>query len=251
MHRVLLAGGPALVRDAYAHVIVASPAFVLQGQTATLTEALTALTPTTCDLLLIEARELARVPWAAAQVSLRLAAARTRTAVLGTISPAGLPLLTEAGVTGVFGPCLEPDAFFTALDAVCRGAMVIAPAPSRTPPAPAAHGSLSPLTQREREVLALVATQPDNTAIALALGVSPLTVKSHINRVMRKLAVSSRAQLVTLAYESRLIVPGARTTSGAAPSDHGAHPADVRPDHPCPVPDNCGQGEVLTCGAYG
>ncbi|MFJ1748988.1 response regulator transcription factor [Streptomyces sp. NPDC088116] len=220
MHRVLLAGGPALVRDAYAHVIAASPAFVIQAQTATLAEALTVLTSTTCDLLLIDARELARATSAAAQVSLRHAAARTRTVVLGTIPPAELPLLTEAGVTGVLGPYLEPDEFFTALDVVCRGAIVISPAPSHAPGAPAAHGALAPLTQREREVLALIAALPDNTAIALALDLSPVTVKSHINRIMHKLGVSSRSQLVALAYENRLIVPGPRITSGAAPGEH-------------------------------
>ncbi|WP_329060160.1 response regulator transcription factor [Streptomyces sp. NBC_01429] len=216
MHRVLLAGGPILVRDAYARVIAASPAYVLQAQIATFAEALATLTSTTCDLLLIEAHELTRTPSAAAQVSLRHAAVCTRIAVLGTISPAELPLLTEAGVTGVLGPCLEPDEFLTALDVICRGAMVISPAPSHAPSVPTAPGALAPLTQREREVLALIATLPDNTAIAHVLDLSPLTVKSHVNRIMHKLGVSSRSQLVALAYENRLVVPGTRTASGAS-----------------------------------
>ncbi|WP_371621528.1 response regulator transcription factor [Streptomyces sp. NBC_01116] len=213
MHRVLLTGGPTLVRDAYARVIAASPAFAHPAQTATLTDALTGLT--TCDLLLVDTQELNRGPSAAAQMRLLHATACTRVAILGHVTPAELPFLTSAGVTGVLGPYLAPDDFLTALDAICGGAMVISPAPAHTAQPPISriqpnsdHGTLTPLTQREREVLTLIATQPDNTAIAKALDVSPLTIKSHVNRIMHKLAASSRSQLVALAYESRLITPG-------------------------------------------
>ncbi|MFJ5178164.1 LuxR C-terminal-related transcriptional regulator [Streptomyces griseoviridis] len=218
MHRVLLAGGPALVRDACARVIGASPAFALPAQTATLADALTAPVPR--DLLLVDAGELVRGPSAAVRTRLRRAAACTRVAVLGQVAAAELPLLAGAGVTGVLGPYLEPDAFLAALDVVLAGAMVISPAPTPAPQAAASRGALTPLTRREREVLALIATQPDNTAIARALDVRPLTVKSHINRIMHKLEVSSRAQLVVVAYESRLIVPGAPGLAGATGDAH-------------------------------
>ncbi|THA71166.1 response regulator transcription factor [Streptomyces sp. A0958] len=225
MHRVLLAGGPALVRDAYARVIAASPAFAHPAQTATLTDALAGLTA--CDLLLVDAQELFQGPPSAAQIRLRHATACTRVVVLGNIPPAELPFLTGAGVTGVLGPNLEPDDFLTALDVILGGAMVISPAPAHTAPPPALRGTLTPLTQRELEVLTLIATQPDNTAIAKALVVSPLTVKSHINRIMHKLAASSRSQLVVLAYESRLIIPG-------TPVDPRATDAESRAQSPRP-----------------
>ncbi|MDO0916638.1 LuxR C-terminal-related transcriptional regulator [Streptomyces sp. DT2A-34] len=74
----------------------------------------------------------------------------------------------------------------------------------RHPPSPV----LDQLSARERQILILVATQPDNNALARLLGLSPLTVKSHVNRILRKFGVSTRAQLVAIAYESGLVTPG-------------------------------------------
>jgi DNA-binding CsgD family transcriptional regulator len=67
---------------------------------------------------------------------------------------------------------------------------------------------LDGLTDREREVLALVAYGLSNDEIALRLHLSPLTVKTHINRAMAKLGVRDRAQLVVIAYQSGLVRPG-------------------------------------------
>ncbi len=66
----------------------------------------------------------------------------------------------------------------------------------------------SGLTDREREILALVATGADNAAIAEALFISPATVKTHLARIMSKAGAHDRAQLVVLAYESGLVTPG-------------------------------------------
>jgi DNA-binding NarL/FixJ family response regulator len=68
---------------------------------------------------------------------------------------------------------------------------------------------LTGLTGREREVLAQVAAGLSNDEIAATLYLSPLTVKTHVSRMMTKLGVRDRAQLVVLAYESGLVVPGA------------------------------------------
>ncbi|MGW2857639.1 response regulator transcription factor, partial [Streptomyces sp. NPDC001215] len=90
----------------------------------------------------------------------------------------------------------------------------------RTPPAhlisefaarskqPAAVASLSALTEREREVMALVGIGLSNDEIARRLVVSPLTAKTHVSRTMVKLGARDRAQLVVLAYESGLVRPG-------------------------------------------
>ncbi|MFF2010607.1 hypothetical protein ACFVWY_16245 [Streptomyces sp. NPDC058195] len=130
MHRVIVAGGATLVRDGYAHIIDGSPTFL-------------ATTPS--DLLLIEAHELAGVPPVATQQSLRQAAARTRVVLLGN-PPTDLALLVGAGVTGVLGLHLELDHFFTALDLVSRGGMVISPAPTHATSAPSVlrHSHRSP-----------------------------------------------------------------------------------------------------------
>jgi DNA-binding NarL/FixJ family response regulator len=72
---------------------------------------------------------------------------------------------------------------------------------------PAAKGPDS-LSEREREVLSLVARGLNNTEIAKALGLSPLTAKTHVSRIMGKLGARDRAQLVIVAYESGLVTPG-------------------------------------------
>ncbi|MER6396442.1 response regulator transcription factor [Kitasatospora sp. NPDC001603] len=78
-------------------------------------------------------------------------------------------------------------------------------APEQTP---AGLSDVSALTEREREVLALVGLGLSNADIARRLVVSPLTAKTHVSRAMVKLGVRDRAQLVVLAYESGLVRPG-------------------------------------------
>jgi DNA-binding NarL/FixJ family response regulator len=64
------------------------------------------------------------------------------------------------------------------------------------------------LTTREREVLSLVARGLSNAEIAEKLVISPATAKTHVSRAMRKVNAHDRAQLVVLAYETGLVVPG-------------------------------------------
>ena len=64
------------------------------------------------------------------------------------------------------------------------------------------------LTDREREVLALVATGLSNDEIAVELVISPATARTHVSRTMMKLGARDRAQLVVLAYQSGLVAPG-------------------------------------------
>jgi DNA-binding CsgD family transcriptional regulator len=93
----------------------------------------------------------------------------------------------------------------------CTSTPPFAPAPAascsrtQTPPA-----RLAELTEREREILQLVAAGLSNAEIARSLVISPLTAKTHVARILAKLDCHDRAQLVTLAYETGFVTPGAR-----------------------------------------
>ena len=86
------------------------------------------------------------------------------------------------------------------VDALMRGAVPPAPEPARR----------EALTEREREILVLVARGMTNDEIGAELFISPATVKTHLARVMAKLGAHDRAQLVVRAYEGGLVRPGAR-----------------------------------------
>ena len=81
---------------------------------------------------------------------------------------------------------------------------------SRARPGAAPHPGLGSLTEREREVVGLVAAGLSNDEIAGQLVVSPLTAKTHVSRAMIKLDARDRAQLVVIAYEHGLAEPGGR-----------------------------------------
>ena len=81
--------------------------------------------------------------------------------------------------------------------------------PGQAPSVHARH--LSRLTEREREVLVLVAEGLSNEELARRLFLSPLTTKTHVSRIMTKLEARDRAQLVVIAYESGLVTPGSAT----------------------------------------
>jgi DNA-binding NarL/FixJ family response regulator len=78
--------------------------------------------------------------------------------------------------------------------------------PDKVPPSP----ELTLLTEREREVVQLVASGLSNDEIGQKLVVSPLTAKTHVSRAMAKVAARDRAQLVVFAYESGLVEPRRR-----------------------------------------
>jgi DNA-binding NarL/FixJ family response regulator len=128
----------------------------------------------------------------------------------------------RAGADGFLLKATAPDRLVSGIETVRAGEALLSPSLTRRlieqhvrGPAPAdgVPGALGGLTDREREVLALVARGLANTEIAGRLFVSEATVKTHMNRLLAKLGVSSRAQLVVLAYETGFVRPGERVES--------------------------------------
>jgi DNA-binding NarL/FixJ family response regulator len=124
----------------------------------------------------------------------------------------------RAGAAGFLLKASPPDRLAEAVRVVAAGEALLAPSLtrrliaahiSRPPPLDGAPAALADLTEREREVLTLVARGLTNDEIAARLVVSPATVKTHVNRVLSKRQLRSRAQAVVLAYETGLVQPGA------------------------------------------
>ncbi|WP_338693633.1 response regulator transcription factor [Streptomyces sp. Q6] len=122
----------------------------------------------------------------------------------------------RSGASGFLVKDTEPEELLRAVRAVVHGDALLSPGVTRRLIAefaarskePSAVASLSELTEREREVMALVGIGLSNEEIARRLVVSPLTAKTHVSRTMVKLGARDRAQLVVLAYESGLVRPG-------------------------------------------
>jgi DNA-binding NarL/FixJ family response regulator len=127
----------------------------------------------------------------------------------------------QAGASGFLLKDVRPHELVAAVRTVASGDAVVSPRVTRRlleeyarqlPVADAdradRYPQLASLTEREREVLAVVAQGLSNTEIAASLFVSETTVKSHVGRILAKLGLRDRVQIVVLAYESGLVRPG-------------------------------------------
>ena len=122
----------------------------------------------------------------------------------------------RVGASGFLVKDTEPVELIRAVRAVASGEALLSPSVTRRLIAefatrakePAQSPELHELTDREREVMALVAEGLSNDEIAQRLFVSPATAKTHVSRAMIKLNARDRAQLVVLAYETGLVRPG-------------------------------------------
>ncbi|NUP67518.1 MAG: response regulator transcription factor [Nonomuraea sp.] len=126
----------------------------------------------------------------------------------------------RAGAGGFLVKDTEPAELIHAVRVVARGDALISPSVTRRLIAefagrvkrPEPGPRLNALTEREREVMGLVAAGLSNDEIAARLVLSPATAKTHVSRIMTKLGVRDRAQLVVIAYEAGMITPGWLTT---------------------------------------
>jgi DNA-binding NarL/FixJ family response regulator len=122
----------------------------------------------------------------------------------------------RSGASGFLVKDTEPAELIQAVRVVAAGEALLSPSITRQLIAefaakakqPTAPDGLRDLTDREREVLGLVAEGLSNEEIAERLYLSPATAKTHVSRMMGKLRARDRAQLVVIAYESGLVRPG-------------------------------------------
>ena len=210
MTTVLLAGGPALVRAAVSRVIEASRLFdvVAQaGDTARLGAGLPAGVRPDAVLLDRTGRSITDVAQTVSAVS-----ATARTIVFGVADVAESDACLRAGATGVLAADITAVQLVAAVETVLRGGLVVV---LGTAPVLAAHHRrtagpevIGTLSLRERQILTLLAGGHEGPAIAAALRISPLTVKTHIAHLLTKIGVHRRGHAIAFAYEHGLVQPG-------------------------------------------
>ncbi|AQZ62040.1 DNA-binding response regulator, LuxR family [[Actinomadura] parvosata subsp. kistnae] len=226
MIKVLVVDDQILVRAGLAALLRAAPGLDVVGEAATGEEAIDQAAATGPDVILMDIRMPGMNGVTATE---HILSAR------GEQPPRVLILTTfdldkyvydalRIGASGFLLKDTPPERLIAAVHTVAAGDMLFAPSVTRRlieaytsradPPAALRSPALHPLTAREVEVLKLVGRALSNAEIATRLQVSEATVKTHLNRTMTKLNLSSRAQVVALAYESGLITPG---REGAAP----------------------------------
>ncbi|HMJ33382.1 MAG TPA: response regulator transcription factor [Baekduia sp.] len=219
--RVLVAEDQAIVRAGFRALLQSEADIEVVGEAATGVEAVSAARAVRPDLVLMDVR----MPEMDGLEATRLitgdpALSATRVLVLTTFELDEYVFgALRAGASGFLLKGGEPTDLLGAIRVVASGESLLAPSVTRrlieayiSAPAAAASPSfegLDELTAREREVLLLVATGLSNGEIAAALHLSPLTAKTHVSRILTKLRLRDRVQLVVMAYQSGLIRPSA------------------------------------------
>jgi DNA-binding NarL/FixJ family response regulator len=217
--RVILADDQALVRAGFRVLLGAAPDIEVVGEAADGRAAVELALTAGADVALMDIR----MPGVDGIEATRRIAAQPELADLRVVIVTTFDAdeyvfeALRAGASGFLVKDTEPEDLIDAVRVVARGDALLSPSVTRRLIANiAGRGSaravdatrLSVLTEREREVLSLVATGLTNDEIAASLYMSPLTAKTHVSRAMTKLGARDRAQLVVVAYETGLVRPG-------------------------------------------
>ncbi|QKW05219.1 response regulator transcription factor [Streptomyces sp. NA04227] len=218
MIRVVLADDQLLVRAGFRALLDAQADIEVAGEAADGEEAVTLVSRLRPDVVLMDIRmPLLDGLAATRRITRDPALAEVRVVMLTTFELDEYVFeAIRAGASGFLVKDTEPEELLRAVRAVTDGDALLSPGVTRRLIAefaarskePAVSESLAALTEREREVMALVGIGLSNEEIARRLVVSPLTAKTHVSRTMVKLGARDRAQLVVLAYESGLVRPG-------------------------------------------
>ncbi|MEU0406554.1 response regulator transcription factor [Streptomyces griseorubiginosus] len=215
--RVLLADDQTLVRAAFAMLVESARDMEVVGEAGSGREAVGAAREVRPDLVVMDIRmpDLDGIE-ATRLIAADEALAGVRVLVLTTYdTDENIVEALRAGASGFLVKDTRPAELLDAIRTVAAGEALLSPGPTARlierflrSPSPAATGGPEVLSDREREVLTLVARGLNNTEVAEALGLSPLTAKTHVSRIMGKLGARDRAQLVIVAYESGMVTPG-------------------------------------------
>ncbi|MBT2504703.1 response regulator transcription factor [Streptomyces sp. ISL-98] len=224
--RVLLADDQALLRSAFRVLVDSEPDMLVVGEAADGAEAVELARTLRADVVLMDIRMPGTDGLAATRmISEDPELAAVRVVMLTTFEVDEYVVQSlRAGASGFLGKGAEPEELLNAIRIAAAGEALLSPVATKgliakflaqggtsedDESAAARTERLSALTVREREVLVQVAGGHSNDEIAEQLVVSPLTVKTHVNRAMAKLGARDRAQLVVIAYESGLVRPRA------------------------------------------
>ncbi|MGN6742959.1 MAG: response regulator [Amnibacterium sp.] len=224
MIRVAIADDQALIRAGFSALLAAEPDMAVVGQAATGRAAVDLVRATRPDVLLVDIR----MPdgdglWATREIVGDPALEGCRVVVVTTFElDEYVAEAVRSGASGFLVKDTDPADLIRAVRVAAAGDALLSPGPTRRLLARVAAGlrpspdsaRLAVLTDREREVLALVAEGLTNEEIAARLVLSPLTAKTHVSRMLTKLGARDRVQLVVVAYETGLVRPGWREGSG-------------------------------------
>lgn len=209
MIRVLVADDQALLRGSFRVLVDSEPDLTVVGEAATGAEAVTLATAERPDVVLMDVR----MPEMDGIEATRRIGSLAKVLIVTMFDlDSYVYAALRAGASGFLLKDTPPADLLSGIRVVAGGEALLAPTVTRrlieeftkTPAVPLLRG-LDGVTEREREVLTLIARGLSNTEIAAHLHLSLATVKTHIGRLLTKLGARDRAQLVIAAYESGLV----------------------------------------------
>ncbi|WP_207456500.1 response regulator [Herbiconiux sp. SYSU D00978] len=218
MIRVAVADDQPLIRAGLRALLDAEPDLEVVGEAGTGADAVALVARERPDVVLMDIR----MPegdglWATERIAADPATAPTRVVIVTTFElDEYVVRAIRAGASGFLVKDAEPVEFIRAVRVAAAGDALLSPTVTRrllesvsdSLRRPPDERRLAGLTDREREVLALVGQGLTNEEIGGRLHLSPLTAKTHVSRILGKLGARDRVQLVVLAYESGLVTPG-------------------------------------------